>query len=335
MDTFADFHAAGNVPEDVIDALFDISVTERPFTGTIAHIGATSSLKDWLDHVLRAPSTTNAIIDGADAVADDTSQGGRYQQPMQLQEAGIRLGDQASESDGFGNITKFETQLEKRTNELYRDTEARALSEAASVLPVTDTVAGECAGFFAQVKTATAFGGTGADGGWNPGTGVFDAPTPGTAAAWSEDTFLTICETMSKNGSMANQVHQIPELKRKISSYLMSSSSRIGVLVTQAPGGQGGATAVASVQVIETDFFVLELINNRIMQEAAAGRSNQAIVQSDMAECVDQWTPRAKRLGPSGAGEKWQVTNSFGMILLNEQAHGAYRDIDHTVAAGA
>ena len=37
MATFADFFTAGNVPEDVINALYDISPTERPFTGRIAH----------------------------------------------------------------------------------------------------------------------------------------------------------------------------------------------------------------------------------------------------------------------------------------------------------
>ena len=200
------------------------------------------------------------------------------------------------------------------------------------MLPVADTIAGECAGFFAQVSTATAFGAGGADGGWNASTGVFDAPTPGTAAAMSENTFLGICETMSVNGSMANKCHMIPQLKRRFSSYLFSSSSRIGVLVTETTAGQGGARSVASVQVIETDFFILELVNNRIMQPETVSRTNLAIVQDDMAQCVDQWTPRAKRLGPTGAGEKWQVTNSFGTILLNERAHGAYRDIDYTTA---
>ena len=111
MATFADFYNDGNVPEDVINALFDISVTDRPFTGSIEHIGSSSSIKEWLDHVLRTPKTDNAIVDGADATADDTSRGTRYRQPMQLQEAGIRLGDQAEESDGFGNVTKFERQL--------------------------------------------------------------------------------------------------------------------------------------------------------------------------------------------------------------------------------
>ena len=333
MATFADFYNSGNVPEDVINALFDISPIDRPFTGRISHIGASSAIKEWLSHELRAPSIDNALIDGAAAAADDTSQGVRYKQPMQLQEAGIVLGDQAMESDGFGNITKFETQLEKRVNELYRDLEARSLSAKASVLPVAGTTAGEQAGFFAQVATAYAAGATGSAGGWNAGTGVFDAPTLGTAAAMSENTLLGLLETVSTNGGRPDAMTMMPALKRRFSSYMMTSSSRVGVLVTQAPGGAGGATAVGTVMVYETDFGTLEVLNNQIMQHLdppTNSKQGVAVFQTDMAECADQWTPRAKRLGPAGAGEQWQVTNSGGALLLNEKAHAAYADIDAT-----
>ena len=332
MAIFYDYYNAGNIPEDVINALFDISPIDRPFTGRIAHIGASSSIKEWIDHVLRAPSITNALIDGGAAAADDTSQGTRYKQPMQLQEAGIVLGDQAMESDSFGNIAKFETQLEKRVNELYRDLEARSLSAAASVLPGA-AAAGEQAGFFAQVKTAYSAGATGSAGGWNAGTGVFDAPTLGTAAAASETTLLGLLETVSTNGGRPDAMTMMPALKRRFSSYMMTSSSRVGVLVTQAPGGAGGATAVGTVMVYETDFGTLEVLNNQIMQHLDSPTNTKqgiAIFQTDMAECADQWTPRAKRLGSTGAGERWQVTNSGGTLLLNERAHAAYADIDAT-----
>ena len=334
MATFADFYNAGNVPEDVINALFDISPIERPYTGRIAHIGADSAIKEWLDHVLRAPKNDNAVIDGADQASDETSQGTRYRNPLQLQEAGIQLGDQAMESDGFGNITKFETQLEKRVNELYRDLEARSLSAKASVLPVAGTTAGEQGGFFAQVKTATAHGAGGSAGGWNAGTGVFDAPTLGTPAAMSETTLLGIMETISTNGGRPDAMTMRPPLKRRFSSFMMTSSSRVGVLVTQAPGGAGGATAVGTVMVYETDFGTLEVLNNQIMltldAPGTSANDGVAIFQTDMANCADQWTPRAKRLGPGGHGERWSVSNSSCAMLLTEKAHGGYFDIDAT-----
>ena len=336
MAIFADFYNAGNVPEDVINALFDISPLDRPFTGRIAHEGARSNLKEWLDHVLGSPNKDNAIVDAADVAAeDDTTQGVRYRNPCQLFRRVIRLGDQASNSDGFGNITQFEGQLEKRVNELYRDLESSALSRNASVLGATG-VAAKNAGFFAQVKTNNTvanggFGAGGSPGGWNTGTGVFDAPTQSTATrAMSESNILSVLESINVNGGRPDAMTFIPQLKRRFSSFMMSSSSRVGVLVTQAPGGEGGATAVGSVQVYETDFGVLMVLNNQIMQAAAADRADIAIFQTDMALGVDQWTPRAKRLGPTGAGEKWDVTQSCGAILLNERAHGGVFDNDQT-----
>ena len=336
MAIFADFYTAGNVPEDVINALFDISPINGPFTMRIAHEGATSSIKEWLDHVLATPNKDNAIIDGAAASDDSTTQGERFKQQMQLYERGIVLGDQASNSDGFGNITQFETQLEKRVNELQRDLEANGLSRNASVVG-TAGVAAKAAGFFAQIKTNVSFGSGGSAGGWNSGTGVFDAPTQSTATrALSESNILTVLESASTEGANPDAMTMIPALKTKFSSFMMTSSSRVGVLVTQAPGGAGGATAVQTVQVYETDHGTLEVLNNRIMQPATAGgagtgRADVAIFQTDMALCIDQWTPRGKRLGPTGAGERWQVTQSTGVILLNERAHAGVFDNDYNV----
>ena len=330
MAIFADFYNAGNVPEDVINALFDISPIDRPFTGRIEHIGADSANKEWLDHVLATPNTSNAIIDGAAASDDSTSQATRYVQRMQLAERGIVLGDQATNSRGFGNITQFATQLEKRVNELYRDLEASSLSRNASVIG-TAGVAAVAAGFFAQVKTNVSFGAGGSAGGWNAGTGVFDAPTQSTAArALSENNILTVLESINTQGGRPDAMTMIPALKRRFSSFMMTSSSRVGVLVTQAPAGEGGASAVQSVMTYETDFGVISVLNNQIMQPVAADRADVAIFQTDMASCSDQWTPRAKRLGPTGAGERWQVTNSSGSILLNERAHGGVFDNDQT-----
>lgn len=329
MAIFADYYDAGNIPEDVINILFDPSVKEQPLLGRLEHIGAQSGMKEWLDTTLRAPLKDNAILDGGNSNRDDTSQGARYVQPMQLYDGNIVLGDQAMESESFDNIADFSRQLEDRTNEQRRDIEATALSENASVRP-TIAVPAKAAGFFAQVQTATAFGATGADGGWNSGTGVFDAPTPGTPEALSEAKLLGVMETANTNGANLDQMHMIPALKTHFSNFMMSSSSRIGTLITQAPSEVSGATAIQTVEVYKTDHGAVEVINNRIMQPEAANRTNVALVTSDMAQCVDFWTPRAKRLGSTGAGETWQVTSSGGLILSSERSHGAVRDVDQT-----
>lgn len=335
---FADYYNAGNIPEDVINVLYDISPTLRPFTGRIAHIGADSAVKEWLDHRLGTPNKDNAAIDGADLSNDSTSEATRYQQQLQLTERGISLGDQAQNSDSFGNVAKFETQLEKRVQETYRDQEAAGLSRNASVKGTTG-VAAKQGGFFAQITLADDawLGGGGSVGGWNSGTGVFDSPTQSTSTrALSETNILNVMTKINDKGGYPDAMTMRPELKVKFSNFMMTSSSRIGVLVTQAPGNQGGATAVQTVQVYETDHGTLQVLNNQIMRHhvegaAGTGRSDVSIFQTDMAECSDQWSPRAKRLSTSGHGENWMVSSSFGVLLLNNEAHGGVMDNDYNV----
>ncbi len=336
MATFSDFYDAGNIPEDVIRAFYDISPTDIRFTGEIEQMGADSVKKEWFEHVLNAPDKDNAVPDGATASGDDTTQGSRMWNYCQMPDRNIALGDQAEASDGFGpNITKFETQLEYRTKELYRDCEASALSNNASVIPVGSTTAAKSAGFFAFVKTNTSFGATGADGGFNSGTGVVDASTEGTTRALSEGDILTVLEGCNVEGGDPNQFQMIPQLKRKFSNFMFTSSARIGAIYTPTPGGEGGATAVGSIQMYESDWGALEVISNRIMQPENSGigteRTNFAVIDTQYWAMASQWDPRAKRLGPTGTGENWQVTHSKALCALNERSSGAVRDIDYTL----
>lgn len=335
MATFQEFYDAGNIPEDVIRSFYDISPTDNRFTGEIEQMGADSVKKEWFEHTLNAPDKDNATPDGAVASGDDTTQGDRIWNYCQMPDRNISLGDQAEASDSFGpNITKFETQLEYRTKELYRDFEASALSENASVIPVGSTTAAKSAGFFAFVATNTSFGAGGADGGFNSGTGVVDAPTAGTTRALSEGDILTVLEECNVQGGDPNEMQMIPQLKRKFSNFMFTSSARIGAIYTPTPGGEGGATAVGSIQMYESDFGALEVISNRIMQPEDSGsgteRTNFAIIDTQYWAVAAQWDPRAKRLGPTGTGENWQVTQSKTLCALNERSSGAVRDIDYT-----
>lgn len=337
MSDFETFYTAGNIPEDVVRAFYDVSPRDNRFTGSIEQMGADSVKKEFFEHKLNTPNKDNASPDNAAASGDDTSQGDRYADYCQLPQRNISLGDQAEASDSFGpNITKLDTQLEYRTTELYRDIEAAALSENASVIPVGNTTAAKLAGFFAWVRTNTRFGPTtGADGGWNTGTGVVDSPTPGDTRALSEAEILDVLAECEEQGGNPDEFMMIPRLKSKFSSFMFTSSARIGAIYTPTPGGQGGATAVGSVQVYESDFGACEVISNNVMQpEVATGgseRTNFAIIDTRYWSCATQWDPRAKRLGPTGTGETWQVTCSKTLCALNERASGAVRDINYTL----
>ena len=335
MAGFAAFYNAGNVPEKVINQLFNIDPTEVIFTSMIEQDTQASSKHEFLEEVLNAPDKDNARIDGADNADDSTNQGTRKFSWCQLTGRGIILGSQAESSDGFGNITKFSRQLRNRTNETRRDREASYLSENASVQPVEATTAGKSAGFFAWVETNTNFGATGADGGFNSGTGVVDAPTAGTTRALSEADIAGVHESAFTAGGNIDCFQMIPALKQKWTDYMFTSSARIGAIYTPTQAGGDGATAIGSIQLYESNWGPVEVKANRIMQAEAADRTNLALVDSSMWVNSVQFDVRAERLAKTGHANKWLVESSWTLLALNEKSSAAVRDVNQTAAMTA
>jgi len=335
MSNFPAFYDAGNVPEKVINELFNISPTEVLFTQMIEQDTQASGKHEFIEEVLNTPDKDNARIDGADNANDSTTQGTRKHSWCQLTGRGITLGSQAESSDGFGNITKFGRQLQNRTNETRRDREAAYLSENPSVEGVEDTTAGKSAGFFAWVSTNTSFGaGVGADGGWN--SGVVDAPTPGTTRALSETDISTVHQAAFTAGGNVDCFHMIPALKTQWTNFMFSSSARIGAIYTPTQSGGDGATAIGSIQMYESNWGAIEVKANRIMQPEVATpgstRTNFALVDSSMFANSVQFDVRAERLAKTGHANKWLVESSWTLLALNQEASGAVRDIDYEVA---
>ncbi len=341
MAGFAAFYNAGNVPEKVINELFNIDPTEVLFTSGIEQDTQASSKHEFLEEALNAPDKDNARIDGADNSDDSTNQGARKWDWCQLTGRGITLGSQAETSDGFGNITKFSRQLRNRTNETRRDREASYLSKNASVEPVENTTAGKSAGFFAWVSTNTSFNtvGGGADGGFNSNTGVVDAPTDGTTRALSEADIASVHESAFTAGGNIDCFHMIPALKTQWTNYMFTSSARIGAIYTPTQAGGNGATAIGSIQMYESNWGAVEVKANRIMQpENSTGgqeRTSLALVDSSMWVNSVQFDVRAERLAKTGHANKWLVESSWTLLALNEKSSAAVRDLNYTLAMTA
>lgn len=335
MATFATFYNEGNVPEKVINQLFQIDPTETKFTSRIEQGSKESAKHEFLTHALNAPNKDNAAIDGADMTDDSTTQAVRQWDWCQLTERGIELGSQAEDSDGFGNITKFDRQLESRTQETRRDREARYLSESASVMPVDGSVAGESAGFFACVESNTNHGAGGSAGGFNSGTGVYDAPTDGTTRALSETDISTVHESAFTAGGNIDCFMMIPALKTKWTNFMFTASARIGAIYTPTQSGGNGATAIGSIQMYESNWGAVEVEANRIMQAENSGAgtedTNFALIDSMYFEHSSQFDVRAERLAKTGHGETWMVESSWTLLPLNEAASGGVFDINYTL----
>ena len=85
MADFKTYDAVGN-REDLTDIIYDISPTDTPFMSTVGQSKAKATYHEWQTDSLTDAVSTNAAIEGADAVSATlapTTRVGNYTQIMQ------------------------------------------------------------------------------------------------------------------------------------------------------------------------------------------------------------------------------------------------------------
>lgn len=330
---YADLQAAGNIHEDMMNEIFDISPIDQEFTDRIGSDTCTNQEKSWTTHALRAVNVDNARVDGADVDQDDSSTGTRVKNQSQLMDTEVQISTGSQAVDSVADLGSLAEQIMYRQQELRRDSEGQFLTEQASQIDDGATVPGISGAYFAFVATNTDFGATGSDGGYNSGTGLVDAPTAGTTRALTETQVRDVQQQAYKSGGKPSVMMMIPDLKSRWSEYLFTSSARVGTLQTQTDAE--GATAVGSVDFYVTDFGTLEIVPNRIMQPEddtpASERTNVGLIDPSMWAAGYLQGYNVKPLGSTGHSDKRLMSVYRTLMALNEASSGAIRDIDYTL----
>ena len=257
----------GVIREDVMDKIWDISNIPLPFTQLCSKGSHTNRRVEFVTDELAPPVTSNAKVEGADVNQDDSKFGKRLGNYTQIALKGVKVTDTSQEANSIGSQGSLSYQLKERQKELRRDVEAQMLTHQASVAGDADTAPGISAGIGAQLKTNVSVGATGSVGGFNETTGLFVAPTPGTARALSETLIRDILQQVYEAGGNTELAMARPPVIRKLSEYLFGSTARVATLTSdKAQKGDGGAlTAYGSVNVFVTDFGqTIALKDNRL-----------------------------------------------------------------------
>jgi hypothetical protein len=167
--TFSSYDAVGN-REDLSDIIYDISPTETPFLSALERVKSTSTKHEWQKDALAAASATNFVIEGDDATTDASTATSRIYNYCAISDKVARVTGTQEGVSKAGRRSEMAYQMQKRMKELKRDVEA-ALLENNAYVAGNDTLARECAGVQAYIKTniskaadATAPTGDGSDG---------------------------------------------------------------------------------------------------------------------------------------------------------------------------
>jgi Family of unknown function (DUF5309) len=320
----------GVIREDVMNKIWDISNIPLPFTDAIGKGTHSNRRAEWVTDELKPPVLNNAVVEGADINQNDSALGQRLGNYTQIAVKELQITDTVEQANSIGNMAKLSYQLSQRQKELRRDVEAQMLSHQASVAGDANTVAGVSAGLGAQLKTNVSVGATGAAGGFNDTTGLFVAPTPGTARALSETDIRDVLQDVYTAGGNTSFLLARPVVIRKLSEYLFGTTARVANIQSVA-SGNSATTAYGSVNVFVTDFGqTVEMRDNRLQAADAAGVSSMYFVDPSHIEQSFLRGYQVEPLAKTGLSEKRLMSVQYTLKVLNERSQGAILAIDET-----
>ena len=354
----------GRVSEDVMSQIFDISEIPLPFTSRVGTGSHHNEVAEWTVDRLQAP-VANAVIDGTVSATDDSfsSPETRVRNNSQISTKTLFVSTRAQESKTIGYARALAYQISRRGNELRRDVERACLLNNANV---QDTGAGGAAGEAAGLESwidnenelntsivnatagnATQFrdlstGGV-TIGGWtNHTAGIIPAVvyTSVTAVnALTETSVKDVVEQLYTNGADPTVLMARPPVVRRLSEFMFTSSARVASLVSSSDEGSRAQRVVqGSVNVMVTDFSVLEIVANRLQPVSGDGSpasDTVFIFDPTMMQISYLHGYRAYDLAKLGLQDRKEIAVDWTLKPLNWTSLGGILGVDSAAAVTA
>lgn len=344
----------GQINEDVMDKIFDMSPMDRPFCDAIGQTTSDSTFKEWVREDLAVASSANARVDGSSsATLDDTRTGERVGNYHQLMTKTVRVSDRGRDVNTIGKSDELARQISKRQNELRRDEEAALVSNNAAVAGDSSN-ASYLAGIGAwigtgQSATNTSRGATtGADPilSGDPGGFPDTAEVLGTKRALSEADIKGMMKAAYMKGGNPTIAMSTPTVIDSLSSYLFASATVAAIQTnvdqsnrTSVSSGNGnaggGVTAQGSVNTFVTNFGTLELVPNRFQEDSGTAIADLYLLDPTTWERSYLSGYRTKELARDGLAENREISVDVTLCALNEEGNAIVADIDTALAVTA
>jgi len=343
----------GQINEDLMQKIFDISPEARPFCDAIGSTTSKNTLKEWVREDLAVASSANKRVDGSSSSAlNDTRTGERVSNYHQIMTKTVRVSDRGRDVNTVGSSDELVRQLMKRQKELKRDEEALLTSNKIAVAG-SSSVASEAAGIggwigTGQSATNTDRGATtGADPilSGNPGGYPTTKGVLGTKRALSEAKVKAVMEAAFLKGGNPTMFLSTPKVISLFSDHLFTTSARIATLESKVSqdtsvsgngvGNQGGATAIGAVSIFVTNYGTLELIPDRFMEDVGTNIANAYLIDPTLWEKSYLSGYRTKTLARDGLAENREISVDVTLISTNEEGNAVIAEIDTAIAATA
>ena len=300
--------------EDLSDVISRVQPEKTPFFSTVKKGKATHLRTEWQVEQLAAPAV-NAQLEGDDVgtlgAANVTARVSNICQIF-AKTGGVARSTEVAQH--AGRSSELARQKAVKMVELKRDIELSMLSISASRLE-SGANARLSAGIRSWITTSSSLGATGVNGGFNAGTSIVDAPTPGTARTFTETLLKGVAQTRFNAAGDAT----------KLICYMSANSKQIASTFTgiSAQRKESGDTAATTRIIGGADVYASDFGDIVFVPHAYAFTAANAAVLVDPDYVEWAWFDPVKNteLAKSGDNEKFLMTGEGTLKVTNERAH--------------
>lgn len=246
------------IRESLENIIHNMMPTETPLYTMAKKSNVGSRTPEWMRSIDADPSPTNLTIEGDDVSNDATVQPERVKNVTQLFDKVAQVSSTMQAVNVAGRKDEMSYQMAMRARELKRDMEARFQGNFSSVVGNAST-AGSCAGVEAFITTNFDRGATGANGGFNSGTGLITQATDGTLRTITETLFKNVVANVWINGGEDAMVLVGPSMKQKISSTFTGIATQYNAI-----DGQKKVLIQGGIDLYRSDFGIHKIVPTRL-----------------------------------------------------------------------
>lgn len=307
--SFATFNSS-RVREQLMDRIWNVSVAETPTLALIGKQSVDGPFVEWLTDSFRA-GASNKVEQGNTAAPTARANVSRYSNRTQISEDVLSITGTQQAAEKAGGSDEVAYQETKSMMEVKKDIEFGVLQNTTAIAAAAGT-APQARGFLGFVATNTSKGASGVDP--NPLTNT--APTDGTQRTFTETLLKDVLKLMFDNGSpdMDNIYALIPSAQRTTFDGFLAGQTRFDKAEDK--------TLTATLEVYIGPFGRVKAVNARHM------RSREVfLINREYAKLGTLRKMSSKPIGVRGDATERLVNCEWTLIVNNEKAHGAVRDL--------
>ncbi len=305
--TFATYSSIGN-REDLEDVIYNVDPTDTPFLTGCPKVRSTAVNHEWQTQDLAAAVSTNAVLEGNDAVVDATTATARLGNINQISDKvpSVTGTQQVINKAGRGNEMNYQLVLKGKELNRYPAQQVQNQAKDAGAATTARKLGGLCT----WIATNDVLGSAGGPAS-SSGDGS-DVRTDGTQEAFTESRLKTAIKNAFDEGGDPDVI-MVGSFNKQVLSGFVGRGTPFEQTTSRK--------IIAAVDVYESDFGTMQVIPNRFQRARDVW-----ILQKDMFAIAYLRNMTTTTLAKTGDNEKRQLLCEYTLESRNEKASAMVAD---------